>query len=212
MLLLLTSCLEIIEDLTVHKDGSGSLKMTVNLSASAMKLNGILALDSLNGKKVPSKEEISEKLDTYKLKLAKKDGIQRVQANIDFNTYIVRLIVDFEQLNSLQKAFLELAEEEGTKDLEKWKSNDMLSYNDQVFSKKTLPFLAIASDKIKPDDKDKLKDGKYISILRFENEVVSVSNPKANLSSNRKNVMITYNPAELLSNPSAISTVVRLKE
>jgi len=211
LLFLFGSCVEIIEDLTVNKDGSGSLKFTVNLSASATKLNGILALDSLNGKRVPSKQEIEEKINHYKLNLAQKEGIQKVLATIDFETYIVKLIIDFEQLNSLQKAVLTLAEEEGVKDLEKWKNNEILSYSNRLFTKKALPFLEVASDKIKLEDKDKLKEGKYISILRFEDEVVSVSHPKAKVSSNRKNVMIPFNPAALLRDPSTIFTRVKLK-
>jgi hypothetical protein len=43
-----TSCIEIIDDVTVKNDGSGSMKYTINLSASKVKINTILALDSLD--------------------------------------------------------------------------------------------------------------------------------------------------------------------
>ena len=65
----LTSCIEIIDDVTVNNDGSGSLKYTINLSASKVKINSILALDSLEGRPVPSKEELEERIVSFKKKL-----------------------------------------------------------------------------------------------------------------------------------------------
>ena len=48
----ISSCIEIIDDLTLNSDGTGSFKYTINLSASKIKINSILALDSLDGKKI----------------------------------------------------------------------------------------------------------------------------------------------------------------
>ena len=50
----LSSCIEIIDDLSLKSDGSGTFKYSVNLSSSKIKVNSILALDSIDGKKVPS--------------------------------------------------------------------------------------------------------------------------------------------------------------
>ena len=55
-LLVFQSCIEIMDELTIHDDGSGTLKYAINLSSSRVKVNSILALDSLDGKKVPSIE------------------------------------------------------------------------------------------------------------------------------------------------------------
>ena len=50
-----------MDELTIHDDGSGTLKYAINLSSSRVKVNSILALDSLDGKKVPSIDEIKAK-------------------------------------------------------------------------------------------------------------------------------------------------------
>ena len=50
-----------MDELTIHDDGSGTLKYAINLSSSRVKVNSILALDSLDGKKVPSIEDIKTK-------------------------------------------------------------------------------------------------------------------------------------------------------
>lgn len=207
----LSSCLEIIEDLTVHTDGSGELKMTINLSQSATKINGIMALDSLNGKKVPSKKEIKEKLDTYTNRLRAKNGIRTVTSNIDFEHFILKLSIGFDGLDDFQNALIAIAEEDGSKNTEKWKAEQWITFQNSVFTKKSLPVVQIASEKIKTEDKEHIKDGKYISILRFDTEVKSVSNRDAKVSSNNKNIMIRYNPSTLLKNPSSIENTVVLK-
>ena len=76
-LLSLTSCIEIFDDLTIHNDGSGTFKYNVNLSSSKLKINSILALDSLNGVKVPSIEEIKSEIARVKSKFEIKPGIDR---------------------------------------------------------------------------------------------------------------------------------------
>ena len=48
VLFMLSSCVEIIDDLTFKSDGSGTFKYTLNLSASKVKVNSVLALDSLD--------------------------------------------------------------------------------------------------------------------------------------------------------------------
>ena len=55
-----------MDELTIHDDGSGTLKYAINLSSSRVKVNSILALDSLDGKKVPSIEEIKTKVSLFK--------------------------------------------------------------------------------------------------------------------------------------------------
>ena len=65
-LLIFQSCIEIMDELTIHDDGSGTLKYAINLSSSRVKVNSILALDSLDGEKVPNIDEIKAKVLLFK--------------------------------------------------------------------------------------------------------------------------------------------------
>lgn len=69
-----TSCIEIIDDLLIHDDGSGILKYTINLSSSKVKVNSYLALDSVQGQRVPrfqkSRKRLQRLKNTYPLKKA----------------------------------------------------------------------------------------------------------------------------------------------
>jgi hypothetical protein len=49
-----------------------------------------LALDSLDGKKVPSIPEIKEKINRYKEILSQKEGISNVKVESDFTNFIFK--------------------------------------------------------------------------------------------------------------------------
>jgi hypothetical protein len=75
LILFLTSCIEIIEDLKFNLDGSGTFKYVINLSASKTKTTSILALDSLYGEKVPKVSDIRIKIGEFKRTLQEQEGI-----------------------------------------------------------------------------------------------------------------------------------------
>src|SRR5574343_129436 len=108
----LTSCIEIIDDISLKNDGSGTLKYTINLSSSKVKINSILALDSLDGRKVPSIPEMEERIVSFKKKLSTKTGISNVTIESDFTNYIFKLQCDFTSVIALQNALKDVIEEE----------------------------------------------------------------------------------------------------
>jgi hypothetical protein len=65
----LTSCIELLDDLTINKDGSGKFKFNVNLSSSKVETNSILALDTVDGNHVPKREDIEKEIKEFKSKL-----------------------------------------------------------------------------------------------------------------------------------------------
>jgi hypothetical protein len=91
--LFLSSCIEIIDDLSFNSDGSGTFKYTINLSSSKVKVNSILQLDSLNGKKVLKLPEIKVKINQFKSILASQSGISNVKIEINEPEFFVKLIL-----------------------------------------------------------------------------------------------------------------------
>ena len=65
LILILSSCIEIIDDIKLNLDGSGTFKYNINLSSSRTKVNSIIALDSIDGRKIPSLDEIKEKVTLF---------------------------------------------------------------------------------------------------------------------------------------------------
>ena len=111
----LSGCIEIIDDLTLNEDGSGTFKYNVNLSASKAKVNSILALDSVDGRKVPSLDEIKNRIESISQKLREQPGITHVEVDSNFDDYIIKISCDFNSLNALQVAIKNIVKEETKK-------------------------------------------------------------------------------------------------
>lgn len=211
VLTLFTSCVEIIDDLTLNLDGSGTLRYNLNLSSSKVKINSILALDSLDGKKVPSIPEIKAKVSRIEEMLNEQEGISNVNIEADYTNFIFKLNCDFSSLPQLQTAMKAVIIDQN-----KNKPIPELDYKWLSFSNNTLersvPELTIKKSKeINDSDRALLRDGTYTSITRFESEVDHFDNDNAKLSANRKAVMIRTDPYSLTQNPHLLDNVIYLK-
>lgn len=206
----LTSCIEIIDDISINNDGSGTMKYTINLSSSKVKINSILALDSLEGKKVPTIAEIEAKIISFKTKLEGKSGVSNVTIDYNFSDFIFKLQCDFTNVNSLQVALREVIEEE-TKE----KNIQELEFNwlswDGTKMTRSIPEITVKKTKeLKQDDIDLLKQGTYTSISRFERPVEKFDNAAATLSKNKMAVMIRTNPHALSQNSDILENIIYL--
>ena len=97
--LLLSSCIEIIDDLSIHSDGTGTFKYSINLSSSKLKVNSILSLDSLDGKKVPDLAEIEAKITEFKSLLSQEPGISMVKTDFNTSDFILKISIDFNSIS-----------------------------------------------------------------------------------------------------------------
>jgi len=210
LLFAFSACIEIIDDITINEDGSGTFKYTVNLSSSKVKINSILALDSLDGKKVPSLKQIQEKLTKIISELKKKDGITNVHFTSDYSNFIFKLNCDFNSLDELQIAIKDLAVKENNGKEIPELNHSWISYqNDSLV--RSVPQITVAkTSKINQRDSDLLKEGHYTSITRFSKEVDSFSNGSAKLSKNKKAVMVRANPYLLTKKPPLLDNVIYL--
>ncbi len=206
----LTSCIEIIDDVTVNNDGSGTMKYTINLSASKVKINSILALDSLDGKKVPSKDEIETKIASFIRKMKTKTGVSNVQMESNLTDFIFKFQCDFTSVAALQTAIKEVVEEETEDKNLKELDHNWMSWDGQKLVR-SIPDVTIEKTKeLKAEDIELLKTGNYTSITRFERAVDKFDNANALLSKNKLAVMIKTNPYLLSQNYSLLENTIYL--
>ena len=210
LLFSLSSCIEIIDDLTLNSDGSGTFKYNVNLSSSKVKVNSILALDSLDGKKVPSLEEIKGRVDKIAQELRKQPGITQVVVDADYTEFILRLSFDFTSLEALQdgvKAVIKI--ESGDREL-KQMDYSWVNFENNVLTR-SIPQLSIKQSKELDDaDRELLKQGSYTAITRFSNEIDSYSNENAMLSKNKRAVLLRTDPYSLMQQPNLLDNTIRV--
>ena len=210
LFLSLVGCVEIIDDLSLNADGSGVFRYTINLSSSKVKINSILALDSLNGKKVPTIGEISRKTNKVIDLLKTKEGISEVTYNADYDNFIFKLKCEFSSLEVLQNAIRDVVKSEnGNKNIPELEQTWLTFEKDKLV--RSIPQIAVKkTQEINLDDRALLKKGSYTSITRFYKEVDRFDNGNCSISKNKKAVMIRTDPFSLTQNPNLLDNSIYL--
>ena len=205
-----SGCIEIIDDISLNEDGSGTFKYNINLSSSKVKINSILALDSLDGKKVPTINDINVRVNHVVELLKSKEGISNVSFSTDYNDFIFKLECDFSSLETLQEAIREVIREESKEKNIPELDQEWLSFKDSKLVRSIPQVTVKKASEIKPEDIKLLKAGSYTSITRFYAEVDQIENSKALLSKNKKAVMIRTDPYSLTQNPNLLDNTIYL--
>lgn len=211
LLMSLSSCFELIEDTTLNSDGSGSYKLTLNLSSSTTRMNSIMVMDSIDGKRVPSHIELQTKLQEYLTLLNSKEGISDVKGTLNTENWILKINLNFNSLEDLKSGVLDLS-----KDINKHKTSEdvgklQLSYSDQIYARELGAFIPEKWKKQVKSDKEfsRLNEGKCIFIQRFDQEVTEVSSKEARISKNKKAVMLQLSPSEIVNSPEKIDYTIK---
>lgn len=205
LILALSSCVDIWDDITLHADGTGTYKYTVNMSASKVKINSILALDTVDGRRIPKIPEIREKIEYYRNKLEEKEGISNVRVESNFDDFIFKIYLDFESVTALQNGIREVIKEE-VKD----KNDPALDDNWLTWDGKTLtrnvPNFQDVIQKMKAEDQEKLKKGKYTCVSRFDKQIIKCDNQQAKISPTKVAGLIESNTYAVGTNPSILKS------
>jgi hypothetical protein len=199
-----------MDELTIHDDGSGTLKYAINLSSSRVKVNSILALDSLDGKKVPSIEEIKTKVSLFKKTLSLQNGISNISISENYVDFIFKFECDFTSIDLLQ---------EGLRKTFSITLNDKFIlasdfswlFWDSKVLERSVP--SIATNKlngITENDLSLLKTGTYTSITRFDRGVERFENPLSKLSKDKKALMLRTDTYSLKEKHSLLENTIYL--
>lgn len=208
-ILSLTSCIELLDDITIHSDGTGTFKYLINLSQSKTKVNSILALDTLNGEKVPDIYEIEQKIVWFKTELSKQPGIKNVSVSYNFTDYIFKLNVDFESVTCLQNAVVNTFQKitENT-----FMSNkNWLIWNDNCLSTDLSEIVNKWFSNSNLLDKNLIVDGTYTTISRFDRPVISFTNSYSKLSKNGLAIMTKVGIIDLLSDRQVLKNIILIE-
>ncbi|MEY4285962.1 MAG: hypothetical protein RL511_35 [Bacteroidota bacterium] len=207
---LLSACIEISDDLTLNNDGSGTLRYKINLSASKVKVNSILALDSLDGKPVPSKAQISAKINEFVRVLDAQVGISNVLVEENYTDFIFKFSCDFSSVRNLQDgiklSIAQISNDKYTTSAEQF----WLSWDGNTLVRSIPAYITQQIKNYKLEDAEQLKTGVYTSIARFERPVASFENKLGSLSKNQLAVMVRTNTFDLKENQHLLDNTIVL--
>ena len=187
--MLLSSCFEVIEELTLKEDGSGHFVFTVNMSQSSDRLATIMTLDSIGGLNVPTKAKIEDKLNTGANLLKSVPGVSNVMSTKNYKDFIFTIELDFNTLEDLNKAARILHENmspfgEAYRQVYTYKEGRLKRVPDAH----TTRFLSYINRK----NSSLLKEANYTLIMRFD-ETIQSADSDARVSKSKKAVMYKYN-------------------
>lgn len=207
---LFTGCFEILEEVSLKEDGSGTFKLTMNLSQSKTKLKSVMLMEKVNGHKVPSKAEVKAEVEKACNIARNTPGISGVSSKVDFENYIFTIKCNFKNIQSLNRMTQKIraSKEKKTTPFEKH-----YEYNNTTKEfKRNFKFLwGEDFSKLNQKDKDVFKQANYISVYRFEKEVVTTSNKKAKVSPNKKNILLRISALDIINHKSTIKNQIKLK-
>ena len=199
-----------MDELIIHDDGSGTLKYAINLSSSRVKVNSILALDSLDGKKVPSIEDIKTKVSLFKKTLSLQNGISNISISENYVDFIFKFECDFTSIDLLQEG-LRKTFSITLNDKSILASDFSWLFWDSKVLERSVP--SIATNKlngITENDLSLLKTGTYTSITRFDRGVERFENPLSKLSKDKKALMLRTDTYSLKEKHSLLENTIYL--
>jgi len=202
----LTSCIEIIDDLKINNDGSGTFKYTLNLSSSKIKVKSILSLDSLYGEKIPKENNIKQKITELKNKLKQQEGITNVIVTEDYVNYIFKVQIDFLNVENLEKGLKNVFSQNENN------QQDWISFKNKTLLKRVPIFYLDEIKKFGEKEIDKLKTGTYTSITRLESKIDTFENDLSIRSKSNMSLMIKTTPDMLLMNKSILDNKIILEK
>lgn len=207
LVLTLSSCVDLFDDITIHLDGTGTYKYTINMSASKVKINSILALDSVDGRRIPKLPEIKEKIEYYRNKLEEKQGISNVKVESNYDDFIFKISCDFENVVALQNGIREIVKEESKDKNDPALDESWLSWDGKTLTR-IVPSFQSVIHKMKAEDQENLKKGKYIAVSRFDKPIVKCDNAQARISPNKMAALIESNTYSVATNPSILRNTI----
>lgn len=212
LLFSMTSCIEIFDDLTLHNDGTGTFKYNVNLSASRLKINSILALDSLNGEKIPTVTEIQDEIERIKKLLDVKEGITNVKVENNFDDFIFKFQCDFQSITALEKAIKSIIESEGlVKNVENMPEKWFL-WEENKFQR-IIPNVILKNQRnLNASEIAELSNGKYTSVTRFDRIINTFDNENAKLSASKTAIMLQTNIYALILDAKLLENTIQLNQ
>nr|WP_294781440.1 hypothetical protein [uncultured Flavobacterium sp.] len=197
---LLTSCFEITERIKHHDDQSGEYTLMIDFSKSWFKTKSAIWLEEVDGVKIPNEQEITQKLEDFKTKALKIDGISNVSTKTDFQNYVFIIKLNYANLKALNAVV-----------------NTINNQRNQIhFSGSDKTFERIASypvpEKVVNDPKKKkdLEEATITSIYTFDRDILAVDNANSKISKNKKTVFLKQSMYSVFKKSTLMNNTIQL--
>jgi len=205
----LTSCFDIIDKINLKADGSGEYAVILNASKSKTRLQSISKMETINGKKVPKKSEIENKVNQASNVFKSVPGISNVKTSLDFDNFIIKLSCNFKKIENINTGLEQLKAKNiigKTVPTQLYKQN----VAEKTFIRNKIGSYKNEYDKLSKADKEVFSDATYTSILQFENVIKSQTNNSYTVSPNKKAIKLNGNILDFILQKQQIQNSISL--
>jgi hypothetical protein len=209
LLLSLQGCFEVLEEVNVNPNGSGTLILTINGSQSKSQLDKLMAKDSIGGLKIPKRKEIESSLAEIGNKLKSVKGLSNIQVTKDLVDYILIIKCDFANASALNDAIntIWLLYDK------KAKTNSIyFSYHNKLFKRSfDQSLIKNVKEKLSSQEKDILSKATYTCIYRFSSEIESQTNSFAVASKSKKATILKSPVLDIVVGKKSLENEIKIK-
>jgi hypothetical protein len=210
ILILCPACFEIVEEVNLNTDGSGSFCFTLNLSQSKLDINAMLLLDSINGRAVPKVNDLKKTLAQVETTLKNDSSITNVAIAQNWENYIFSISGNFKNVDALNKAIAGIYAMFNKSAGQSLALQDNFSYGNKIFKRLYNNNLSDKYNSLSGKDKLVFKNAKYTSVYRFKSPVSSYTNTQALKSKSGMSVMFKSSIMDLITNQKTIENSIYL--
>ena len=206
----LTSCFDIIDKISLKADGSGEYSVILNASKSKTRLQSISKMETINGKKVPKKSEIENKVNQASGIFKSVAGISNVKTSLDFDNFIIKLSCNFKKIENINSGLDQLKAKNiigKTVPTQLYKNNTAA----KTFIRNKIASYKTDYDKLSKADQEVFSNATYTSILQFENLIKSQTNNAYAISPNRKAVKLRGNMLDFILQKKQVQNQISLQ-
>lgn len=202
----LSSCFEVIEDVTINKDGSGTFKINANFSESSGKIKTCMLLDSMFGVAMPNQVMIEENFAKAISQLKNTAGITNIVTTQNFEDYLFSISYDFNNETTLNNSFLQI--------IQVFDKNGVLPYQPYSFNSKSFSrnhkksLTQQQEEKLKKMFIEVLQSARYISVYRLPTKVTSTSNTSSKISKSKRVVINRMLVGDVLLQENSIKNTI----
>jgi hypothetical protein len=190
---MLTSCFDILEEVTYHKDGSGEFKYVFDMSGLKPMMDMVAAMDTTGEMSMDTLSSISRE---FSQKVEGLSGITDIQEIKDEDAFKYGVSFKFSNLDALNAAVNQITEGPGISSGE----TAMFEGSKKKFVRLNAGKISGIFDELMGETGGEnaemammfLKDVSYTTVYHFDKKVKKVSNENAVISNDKKTVTIKY--------------------
>ena len=203
----LTSCFELVEQISINEDGTGEMTVTLNMFESKKKLQTFMeAPESMHGYKAPDQAEVEIFFKGVVATVSEVEGISNVKSDIYYEDFIFSISGSFDDVSAMDEAVKKFTHgmSRGMVNLK-----NEYKYENGLFTRTfESPYKADTYDEIPMMQRIILESAKLISVYRFEKAISGMTSADTELSFDKKEARFESNLSDIVSGAKTINNEI----